>query len=311
MSLAQHQHRRGPWSSHEDQQLLQLVHLHGAHNWVRISQLVGTRSPKQCRERFHQNLKPQLNHEPITPEEGELIEKLVGEMGKRWAEIARQLNGRSDNAVKNWWNGGVNRRKRMSHRHRMLENRAQEDRRRRAEEPMSPYSMMSCGQTSPSAVFSRPHHHRGEDALPSPPLSTTMSRADSKEPTPSLVSDSTSYSPRLPASPMSAGGNQLPPLHGYQGHHLGHSYGAPADYDRRASMPVFGSYSKHTLPSPETSHRYPHYHHQYQHSPQQQASVPRYYPNPPLTPTQPTASSDAGSPTSDKDRRMNISSLCS
>jgi Myb-like DNA-binding protein FlbD len=33
-------------------------------------------------------------------------------MGKRWAEIARRLNGRSDKAVNKWWNGGHNRRKR-------------------------------------------------------------------------------------------------------------------------------------------------------------------------------------------------------
>ncbi|KAF1949535.1 hypothetical protein CC80DRAFT_270929 [Byssothecium circinans] len=105
-------HRRGPWSQHEDRWLVELVNRNGPHNWVRISQEIGSRSPKQCRERFHQNLKPSLNHEPITPEEGELIEKLVAEMGKRWAEIARRLKGRSDNAVKNWWNGGQNRRKR-------------------------------------------------------------------------------------------------------------------------------------------------------------------------------------------------------
>ncbi|CAN9437105.1 unnamed protein product [Alternaria alternata] len=105
-------HRRGPWSQHEDQWLVNLVARNGPHNWVRISQEIGSRSPKQCRERYHQNLKPSLNHDPITGEEGELIEKMVAEMGKRWAEIARRLKGRSDNAVKNWWNGGQNRRKR-------------------------------------------------------------------------------------------------------------------------------------------------------------------------------------------------------
>lgn len=104
--------RRGPWLPEEDENLLQLVHCQGPSNWVRISQHMQHRSPKQCRERYHQNLKPSLNHEPISPGEGEVIEQLVQDMGKRWAEIARRLGNRSDNAIKNWWNGSMNRRRR-------------------------------------------------------------------------------------------------------------------------------------------------------------------------------------------------------
>ncbi|KAL8318493.1 hypothetical protein RB597_005669 [Gaeumannomyces tritici] len=52
-----------------------LVSHQGALNWVRIAQFLGTRTPKQCRERYHQTLKPSLNHEPISPEEGAQIEQ--------------------------------------------------------------------------------------------------------------------------------------------------------------------------------------------------------------------------------------------
>lgn len=96
-------HQRGPWTQYEDLTLLNLVAMLGTLNWIEVSEMMGNRSPKQCAERYHQNLRPGLDDSPLTEQERHLIAHLVLTKGTCWAHIARQLVNRSENKVKNWW----------------------------------------------------------------------------------------------------------------------------------------------------------------------------------------------------------------
>lgn len=66
---------------------------------VMIAGEIGTRSGKQCRERWHNHLDPSINKSDWTAEEEALIRELHAKMGPKWAEMARLLPGRPDNSI--------------------------------------------------------------------------------------------------------------------------------------------------------------------------------------------------------------------
>ena len=60
--------KNGTWLPAEDVRLRDAVARYGT-RWVRVAGEVGTRNGDQCAKRWNENLNPDLDHSPWTPEE--------------------------------------------------------------------------------------------------------------------------------------------------------------------------------------------------------------------------------------------------
>mmetsp|Transcript_27372 Transcript_27372/g.49273 ORF Transcript_27372/g.49273 Transcript_27372/m.49273 type:complete len:299 (-) Transcript_27372:4857-5753(-) len=105
------------WMPQEDQLITELVAKYGKKAWSMISSELNkaihagkpVRLSKQCRERWLNHLDPSLKKGNWSAEEDLYILERQRQLGNRWSEIARYLEGRNENAVKNRWNSLVKR----------------------------------------------------------------------------------------------------------------------------------------------------------------------------------------------------------
>ncbi|OWM88221.1 transcription factor MYB17-like [Punica granatum] len=103
--------KKGPWTPDEDEILINFIAKNGHGNWRYLPKLAGLRRcGKSCRLRWANYLRPDIKRGPFTPDEEQLVIQLHGMLGNRWAAIAAQLPGRTDNEIKNLWNSCLKKR---------------------------------------------------------------------------------------------------------------------------------------------------------------------------------------------------------
>lgn len=100
---------RQSWLPNEDDALNATVHQMGPKAWALVAREVNrrvhhglpVRQGKQCRERYYNHIDPRLVKGNWTEDEDSFILSQQNMLGNRWSDIAKVLQGRTENQIKN------------------------------------------------------------------------------------------------------------------------------------------------------------------------------------------------------------------
>lgn len=93
--------RRSKFTEFEDEKLKQIVMSMPKVNWKIVERVMGTKTARQCRERYNNYLAPEVNTNPWTPEEEQLLIEKYKEFGPQWSKMTSFFRNRAAVSLKN------------------------------------------------------------------------------------------------------------------------------------------------------------------------------------------------------------------
>ena len=100
---AQTSRKKRHFTPEEDQMITKMVSEMGDNNWEAIAEAIGTRTPRQIRDRWKYFLNPNIVRAEWTPEEDQSLLYLRSQVGAKWSQLAPFFKGRSDIDIRNHW----------------------------------------------------------------------------------------------------------------------------------------------------------------------------------------------------------------